>query len=73
MGHNARLQVIADKARCYPAEKFIHMDVGADKAVHLHVPAGFHIGVLAVGQGSYKQVYGYDLPCGSVDIGHGRP
>ena len=73
MGYNARLQVIADKTRGNPAEEPIHVDVGADKAVHLHVPAWFHVGVLAVGQCSYKQVYGYDLPCGSVDIGHGRP
>ena len=73
MGYNARLQVIADKTRGNPAEELIHVDVGADKAVHLHVPAGFHVGVLAVGQCPYKQVYGHDLPCGSVDIGHGRP
>ena len=50
MGYNARLQVIADKTRGNPAEEPIHVDVGADKAVHLHVPAWFHVGVLAVGQ-----------------------
>ena len=53
MGYNARLQVIADKTRGNPAEEPIHVDVGADKAVHLHVPAWFHVGVLAVGQCPY--------------------
>lgn len=60
MGYNARLQVIADKTRGNPAEEPIHVDVGADKAVHLHVPAWFHVGVLAVGSGSIKIVQSKD-------------
>ena len=54
MGHDACLQVVADEACGHTAKVLVHMDMGADEGIHLHVPAGLYIGILAVWQSRHE-------------------
>ena len=72
MGHDACLQVVADEACGHTAKVLVHMDMGADEGIHLHVPAGLYIGILAVWQGRHEQIDFHGFPCCRIHIFHHR-
>ena len=57
MFDHAGLEIVAHRPRGNAAEVFIHMDVASDPGIHLHVERGFDIGIAAVGQTRYEEVY----------------
>ena len=70
MRHDACFQIVADRPCRDAAKVFIHMDVAAQKRVHIHLQAGFCVRRLAVRKRCHKGM-NFDQFAGlSIDIVH---
>ena len=71
MFHNTGFQVVTDNTGGGAAPELKHVDIAQQPSILFHVKAGFHIGVLAVGQCCHKEVHLPQFPGGGARQLHG--